>query len=207
MLESLKTKVCLSLILICSSVAASPSQATLLRGYINRTQEQSQPGVAKDIQNSSPNSAQIPVNLNSFPTAFEGRWRCVTIVTDSSLDAVEPGNEMVSEIQFQRLPDGKIWAKWNQPGWREAQSAVTAWSPSEAQIDRTDYYYGDNADGTWGARSRDRFTQVDKLKIIGQSYVDQYKNGQYLGRYRTKSVLYKTELQDTLGALEKQLRR
>lgn len=202
MLESLKAKASLSLILIFCTVAASPSQATLLRGYINRSQEESQPSIAKDRQSSSSNSAQIPVNLNSFPTAFEGRWRCVTVVTDSSLDTVEPGHEMVCEIQFQRLPDGKIRAKWNQTGWREAQSAVTAWSPNEAQIDRTDYYYGDNADGTWGARSRDRFTQVDELKIIGQSYVDQYKNGQYLGRYRTKSVLYKTEPQDTLGALE-----
>jgi hypothetical protein len=143
----------------------------------------------------------MPADLNSFPQAFEGRWRCVTIVTDSTLDTVERGNEMISEIQFQRSADGKVSAQWNQSGWREAAAAITAWSPTEAQIDRTDYYFGENADGTWGARSRDRFTQVDKWKIIGQSYVDQYKNGQYLGRYRTKSILYKTETQTTLGAL------
>lgn len=159
----------------------TPSLATnLLRGYVS--QEQScEP----------PQWQSGELTRNSFPRTFEGNWHCVTTVTDSSAQLVESGKRMESDIQFCRARDGRIVATWNQSGWMEAQAKVVSWSNTQAQLDRTDYYYGENAQGNWAARSRDRFTQVDPDKMVAVSYVDQYIDGKYIGRYHTQSVLYR----------------
>lgn len=111
---------------------------------------------------------------------------------------------MESEIQFARTQDGRIVAKWNQAGWVESQANVTAWNTAEAQIDRTDYYYGEGFNGNWAARSRDRFAQVEQSKMMAQSYVDQYIDGRYIGRYRTKSTLYLQDSQRNVAVAPQQ---
>ena len=99
---------------------------------------------------------------------------------------------MISDVEFVRKPDGRIVASWVQPGWTETQSSILTWSTTEGQVDRTNYYYGDKMNGAWAAKSRDKFTQLDNNRIASTSYVDQYIDGHYLGRYRTKSVLVRT---------------
>ncbi len=137
-----------------------------------------------------PVAAMDPYRLpNSFPGEFEGLWRCVTKVTDSAVSTVPVGSEMVSEVRFGKLPGGRIVAKWLQPGWTETQASAVGWSPREARVDRTNYYMADGVSGSWACRSRDQFVLQNAVKMSCSSYVDQYIDGLYIGRYRTISEL------------------
>jgi len=130
-----------------------------------------------------------PATANSFPLTYQGAWYCETTVIDSTLPAVAQGQVIGSEVVFYPAKDGTIHARWNQPGWVETQSQAVTFNGSEAKADRTTYYFGDNMQGSWAARARDQFAQTSADAITAKSYVDQYMDGQYLGRYRTVSVL------------------
>lgn len=128
---------------------------------------------------------------NSFPSGFEGLWRCSTRVVDSAVSSVAVGTVLVSEVRFVKLPGGRIVAKWLQPGWTETQAKAVGWSESEARVDRTSYFFGEGMNGAWASRSRDHFLLDDNFKMSCSSYVDQYVDGVYIGRYRTVSSLTK----------------
>src|SRR5579885_1475052 len=134
----------------------------------------------------APQAAPPP---NSFPRNFSGKWQCVTRVIDSGVNSVEVGTELVSEVEFQEIQDGRVIARWQQPGWTETQASILSWSAREAQVDRTNYYFADGYNGSWASRSRDHFLQVNEDRMECRSYVDQYIDGRYLGRYRTISIL------------------
>jgi len=168
-------------------LVSTPGQATLLRGYVSEDQE------SAETQDLSTRRITGEVRADSLPFAFEGTWQCISEVTDSAVPAVQTGQKLTSDVQFVRKGDGRVVANWVQPGWTETQSAIQSWSPNEGQVDRTSYYYGEGLHGAWAAHARDRFTQINDDRIIAQSYVDQYIDGQYLGRYRTKSVLVRTQ--------------
>jgi hypothetical protein len=164
---------------------ATPTLATpLLKGYVNENQT-----LETGADQQSQSTLSGAVQAESFPSTYEGNWQIHTEVTDSAVESVPAGQKMVSIIDFVRKPDGRIVANWNQPGWTETKVSITSYSTSEAMTDRTTYYYGERMNGSWAARSRDSFTQVEPNKMIAKSYIDQYIDGQYLGRYRTKSVL------------------
>jgi hypothetical protein len=169
------------------ALATPADAAPLLKGYVNESQSiESQTGAADQQSQSGLSGA---VQAESFPSTYEGTWHVETQVTDSAVESVPNGQKMVSNIDFVRRPDGRIVANWNQPGWTETKVSITSYSTSEAMTDRTTYYYGERMNGSWAARSRDSFTQLEPNKMISKSYVDQYIDGQYLGRYRTKSIL------------------
>lgn len=134
----------------------------------------------------------IGVPKNSFPQSFLGRWKCQTEVINSAVKTVLVGSKMVSIVNFEMKPDGRIVADWLQPGWTESQSFAVAWSNREARVDRTCYYYADGMQGAWASRSRDHFILKNNSRMICKSYIDQYIDGRYLGRYRTVSVLERT---------------
>lgn len=128
---------------------------------------------------------------NSYPSGYQGQWRCVTTVVDSGVPAIPTGQVMLSDVTFARQADGRVTAAWTQPGWTESTSSVTAFSSTEARVDRTNYFVSKDIDQSWAARSRDQFTQTTRQSITAKSYVDQYVDGQFVGRYRTTSVLQK----------------
>jgi hypothetical protein len=155
-----------------------------LHGYLER-QDSTTP------QSDPTSGAQdVPV-ANSYPDAFQGSWHCVTTVTDSGVQTVLAGQIMTSDVKFAKVPDGRIVAKWIQPGWTETQASITRFSKTDARVDRTNYYTAEGMENSWAARSRDQFSQTEPETIVAQSYVDQYIDGQFVGRYRTKSLLHK----------------
>ncbi len=177
----------LSLVLL---IAAVPAQATFLRGYLQQDQD------------ASPLSGAVADD--SFPVSFEGAWRCVTMVTESAVASVPAGMKIISEVGFSKSSDGRVVARWNQPGWTETQSSITPLSPAEATMDRTNYYTADGLNGGWAARSRDRLKQVTEDEIVSTSCVDQYIDGQYLGRYKTQSILYRLDATQNVALLNHQ---
>ncbi|MFA6556065.1 MAG: hypothetical protein WCT03_06540, partial [Candidatus Obscuribacterales bacterium] len=138
---------------------------------------------------------------NSFPATYQGAWYCETTVIDSTLPAVLQGQVIGSEVVFFPSKDGGIHARWNQPGWVETQSQAITFNGTEAKADRTTYYFGDNMQGSWAARARDQFAQTGPDMISAKSYVDQYLDGQYLGRYRTVSVLKRSGTPQNMASM------
>lgn len=168
-----------------TGVFTAASAATMLHGHAEEMAV-SQPTVSVSEHKLSVSS--IP---NSFPATFAGIWRCETTVVDSGVSTILPGQKSVSEISFKHAPDGRTVASWAQPGWTEAEASQVSFSAEKARVDRTNYYWADGVQGAWAARSRDDFTRVSENQMISKSYIDQYIDGQYVGRYRTTSVLYR----------------
>lgn len=139
---------------------------------------------------------------SSFPSTYEGLWRCQSTVIDSQINAVPTGHKLTSVIRFVHNADGKLIAQWVQPGWNETQAAVQKFSESEAKLDRTNIYSGDNS-SNWAARSQDVFTQIDDATMVAQSEVDQYMDGLYIGRYRTESILSRITQPEDLSSTGK----
>lgn len=164
------------------SVSFAPLHAKLLSGHIEQIKEVE----ATPKEDTKPNSVS-----NSFPENYIGVWHCQTLVTDSQVDTVVKGTSLACDIQFVPDKTGKVTGQWIQPGWVETQISTLSWNPQEAKVDRTSYYFGQSMvqGGSWACRSRDHFIQLSENKMECQSYIDQYIDGRYLGRYRTKSVL------------------
>jgi hypothetical protein len=167
----------ISLILL---IAAVPAEAVLLQGYLQ--DENDEPGQSMSLP--------AAINLDSFPESFAGMWKCMTVVVDSAVSSVEIGQRMESQVEFAKADNGKILAHWSQPGWTESEMSVTALNDREADLKRTNQYAVQGGGmSSWTAESTDHYLQVEDNQIVAVSSVDQFINGQYLGRYQTKSVL------------------
>ncbi len=181
-----------------ASMALMPAQANVLHGYLEHQAEPQTAPIA--TPNLAPNPAPSNDSIsgaietlipNSYPPGYQGQWRCTTTVVDSGVPAIPSGQVMLSDVTFARQADGRVTAAWTQPGWTESTSSVTTFSSSEARVDRTNYFVSKDLDQSWAARSRDQFTQTTRQSITAKSYIDQYVDGQFVGRYRTTSVLQK----------------
>lgn len=169
-----------------SSNSMSSNQLTAGTPVADNQLTSQTPVLAYSRPPAAPQTAQVP---NSLPKGFAGQWQCVTRVIDSGVSSVNVGTELVSEVQFQEVQNGRVIARWQQPGWTETQSSALSWGACEAQVDRTSYYFGDGYNGAWASRSRDHFVQANPDQLECRSYVDQYIDGRYIGRYRTISIL------------------
>jgi len=180
-----------------------PASATILSGHLEEQHQVSQDSESQKTAAVMPSMQPTALDLspNTFPRAFQGGWVCQTTVTDSTAPAVTVGQTIDSEVTFYPTNDGRIQARWNQAGWVETQAVAYSFGKngSEAKSDRTTYYFGDNSQGSWAARARDQFAQTAPDTITAKSYVDQYIDGQYVGRYRTVSVLKRSSLDPTIA--------
>ncbi len=192
----------ISVILLLTIPAA---QATLLKGYAHTDMFGPVAAPADDINTSNQPAPQgeqaqqaMPPNLSkdpdSFPVSFAGTWRCVTVVVSSALPSVPVGETIESAVSFIRQPDGRILALWEQPGWTEAQQKVQPVSENEASLERTNYFLEPGAGGQWAAHSRDHYLRLDNNRMQAESRVDQFVGGQFMGRYETRSMLYRLNL-------------
>ncbi|MBX9724296.1 MAG: hypothetical protein K2X81_23000 [Candidatus Obscuribacterales bacterium] len=184
--KSILPRAAASLLLVLSVISSTPANATLLHGYINGTGGADHSGM---INSARVVEQQAAARSDSFPTELQGAWQCVTVVVDSLVDSVAVGQKVVSQMEFVKSNDGRVVARFVQPGWTEAQESITAYSSTQYQMDKTNYYYGDRANGAWAARSRDHYQVLEKNRMIAEGEVDQYINGKYVGRYRTRSTI------------------
>lgn len=183
---------------IMAMMGLMPAQANVLHGYLEHQADQATAPNPTPTQapNPAPSTDSISGAIetlmpNSYPSGYQGQWHCITTVVDSGVPAIPTGQVMLSDVTFARQADGRVTAAWTQPGWTESTSSVTAFSSSEARVDRTNYFVSKDIDQSWAARSRDQFTQTTRQSITAKSYIDQYVDGQFVGRYRTTSLLQK----------------
>jgi len=179
------------LLLSAISIFQLPTSAMTLSGHL---EEQKQIHQEEQVSNLPSSPSVSDLNPNTFPKTYTGTWSSQTTVVDSTAPQVMAGQVISSDVIFYPTADGRVQARWNQPGWVETQTVACSFGKNheEAKSDRTTYYFGDNAQGSWAARARDQFAQTAKDTITAKSYVDQYIDGQYVGRYRTISVLKRT---------------
>jgi hypothetical protein len=167
--------------MVLALVSIAPAEAVVLNGQLEEVEvadENASPGVQP--------GALIP---NTFPTHYAGKWVCETTITESSVPTVLPGTKVQSEVHFIPTADGRIEMRHYQPGWVRNKCLTVSFNGNEAKADTTSYYFGEKVQGAWAARTRDQYLQETDDLIKAKSYVDQYINGQYVGRYRTISVL------------------
>jgi hypothetical protein len=191
---NLIAKTTLSLTAIALSVISAPiAQSTTLSGHLEQLQPATIGGAVRKIGLS---------RTDCFPEGYAGSWQCETVVTDSAVGTVLPGQKVLSEVEFMRDQSGAIVSSWKQDGWQDGQSSVTAFNTTEAQMDRTSYYVAGSNDAMWAARARGQFTQVTPFTIVGKTVVDQYIDGQYVGRYHTTSILHRERPDTSVAAIE-----
>jgi hypothetical protein len=169
---------------------APDASARFLHGYLKKDRSQASTTDGATVQ------------ASSFPSTYEGIWRCQSTVIDSQINIVAEGHKLVSVIRFLRDPNGRLTAQWVQPGWNETQASVQKFSESEAKLERTNIYSGDG-NSNWATRSQDVFTQIDDATMVAQSEVDQYMDGRYIGRYRTESILSRITQPEDLSSTGK----
>ena len=181
------SNVCAAVITLALSLfSVAPAQATLLHGYVN---DSASAAAGSKVFSASVKEAAAPTRSDSFPAEVQGTWQCVSVVTDSLVDTVQPGQQIVSRMDFVKAADGRVVARFQQPGWTETQASVTAFSTASYVLDKTNYFYGDRSGGAWAARSRDHYQLVGADRMVADSEVDQYIDGRYVGRYMTRSTL------------------
>ncbi len=176
-----------------STITAPIAQSTTLAGHLEQLQPATMGGATQRVGLS---------RTDCFPEAYAGDWQCETVVTDSAVATVLPGQRVLSEVAFQRDASGAIVSTWKQDGWMDGQSSVTAFNTSEAQMDRTSYYVAGGNESMWAARARGQFTQLTPYTIVGKTVVDQYIDGQYVGRYHTTSILRRERPDTSVAAIE-----
>lgn len=181
----------IALILTLAVSLAPDASARFLHGYLK-----------KDRAAASTTDGAQQLQPSSFPSTYEGLWRCQSTVIDSQINIVPTGHKLTSVIRFVKNANGRLIAQWVQPGWNETQTSVQKFNESEAKLDRTNVYSGDG-NSSWAARSQDVFTQIDDATMVAQSEVDQYMDGTYIGRYRTESILSRITQPEDLSSTGK----
>lgn len=168
-----------------STAASAPYSQDLAFSAYRRDGHPIQTLEARAAQNSS--SEELA--RDTFPPTYQGQWQCVTEVIESSVADIPVGQKILSQLEFIKQPDGRLTANWRQPGWTESQASIISYKNNQARLDRTNYFTADAQGHSWLARSRDKFKPLNSEQMLAKSYVDQYLDGQYIGRYRTRSIL------------------
>lgn len=120
---------------------------------------------------------------------IEGTWNCISNVVASTCPAVMPGTVVHSLIGYLRTTQGALVQQWNEAGWTPAVTPVLKFT--ESSITTTKISNMQGIGGGWTARSQEHLKLVDQHTMVAESVVDQYLNGQFVGRYKTSSVLKK----------------
>lgn len=159
----------------------APANATILKGQVTTNDTQStQPGLAMSASATN-ESAQAKV--------VAGGWNCTSQVVASSCPTVSPGTVIESFIHYLRNTQGAVVQNWQEPGWTPAASAIfklsdwTFATQKESSIQ--------TAQGRVTARSQEKLKVVNPNTMVAESTVHQYLNGQFIGPYKTNSVMHK----------------
>lgn len=163
-------------------VSGQAANATVLRGGVKVND-----GLPEQSNNTFALSAEQKVAQQK--EAVEGTWNCISKVVASTCPAVMPGTVVHSLIQYLKNTQGSLVQQWNEAGWMPASTPVLKFTESSITTTKTSNMQG--IGGGWTARSQEHLKLLDPNTMIAESVVEQYLNGQFVGRYKTSSVLKK----------------
>lgn len=174
-------------IAICSlalSQTLTPAHAVMLHGSVQTA----------DFTSAQPMPLAASLSANQQRAArasiLEGTWQCVSQVVASNVPGVAPGNVVQSAMQYSLDRTGNMVGHWQQDQWSPASSAVVKIDSDLLTSSRESVNAG--AGGrAWSARSHDMYKIIAPNKMLAQSIVEQFVNGQFVGKYKTASILQK----------------
>ncbi len=129
-----------------------------------------------------PNKDITTNNIN-----FVGTWYMQTIVTESNCPHILVGTTTESTVQITPL----LNLLWQGGEWDKAQSTLKLLNENEAIAERSTELKT-NDDNTWKAILVDHLNITEQNTIHSESIVEQYKNGIRIGKYKTFSILTKS---------------
>ena len=125
--------------------------------------------------------------LNSY---FEGNWNVKTIVTHSSCPYIIVGSTTISKIEIKKDLN-RYKGYWSGGNWSKSEFRIDQLSETEAISERVTKNSVENT--VWEAVLTDHLSLGDDNKIRSESIANQFKNGKYVGEYKTYSVLSKVK--------------
>jgi hypothetical protein len=127
---------------------------------------------------------------------FLGRWDMQTIVTDSNCPFVLKGTTTESNLEIVPIPGSEsepniLKTSWQGGSWSKSFGTLKILNNNEAIAERvTEFVSKDN--NNWKAILVDHLRLSDNDTIQSESIVIQYKNNALVGKYKTYSILTKS---------------
>lgn len=128
---------------------------------------------------------------------FLGKWNMQTIVTSSNCPYILTGTTTESnlEIKQTQVHDERIRflkALWKGGKWADSKTTIKLLNEKEAISERVTTFKTDDKNN-WKSILIDHLKLTEENTIHSESIVLQYKNGIFIGEYKTFSILTKSE--------------
>ena len=128
---------------------------------------------------------------------FLGKWNMQTIVTSSSCPYILTGTTTESNLEIKPTPIQRkgvnfLKALWKGGKWANSSGTIKLLSAKEAISERVTSFKT-NDRNNWKSILIDHLKLTEENTIYSESIVLQYKNGKFIGEYKTFSILTKSE--------------
>ena len=128
---------------------------------------------------------------------FLGKWKIQTIVTSSNCPYILAGTTTESNLEIKSTPIQRegvnfLKALWKGGKWANSSGTIKLLSEKEAISERVTSFKT-NDRNNWKSILIDHLKLTEENTIHSESIVLQYKNGKFIGEYKTFSILTKSE--------------
>ncbi len=128
---------------------------------------------------------------------FYGKWNMQTIVTSSNCPYILTGTTTESNLEIKPAIIKKkgirlLKAFWKGGKWTDSTGTIKFLSKNEAISERITRFKTSDRN-SWKSILIDHLKLTEDNTIHSESIVLQYKNGKFIGEYKTFSILTKTE--------------
>lgn len=132
-------------------------------------------------------------NNNIEQNEFIGTWKIKSIVTESSCPYVIVGSTTQSKLKIELDENKNLKALWEGGNWTNSDGQIKILSINEILSERITFLNSNN--NSWKAILTDHLYLNDNENHImhSETHVKQYKNGEFVGNYKTHSTLTKAE--------------
>lgn len=128
---------------------------------------------------------------------FLGKWSMQTIVTSSNCPYILTGTTTESKLEIKPIPIKRkgvnfLKAFWKGGKWAKSSGTIKLLTKNEAISERVTSFKT-NDKNNWKSILIDHLKLTEDNIIHSESIVLQYKNGKFIGEYKTFSILTKSE--------------